>query len=218
MSDSESFQYQVIMRFITGKLYAEEAALMLNCSKRTISRLAKRVREKGMMGVKHGNYAKNSNRKTDPELKEMVLDLKQNEYFDYNCQHFYDILVSKYKFKQSYHTVWRWLKSTNMVKHSRRKRRKKHTYRPRLPQEGLMLQMDGSHHQFNGRDDWVLVSCIDDATSEIPYAEFFHGETTLACMKVLKRIIEIKGVPQMIYTDKAGWSGGGTNDLPKPLP
>ena len=54
----------------------------------------------------------------------------------------------------------------------------------------------------------ILISAIDDATSEIPYAELFKGETTLSCMKVLKRIIEIKGVPKAIYTDKAGWSGG----------
>jgi hypothetical protein len=54
-------------------------------------------------------------------------------------------------------------------------------YRPRMPQEGLLLQMDGSHHKFNGKDEWCLISAIDDATS-IPYAEFFNGETTLACI------------------------------------
>ena len=77
-----------------------------------------------------------------------------------------------------------------------------------MPQEGLLLQMDGSHHKFNGKDNWVLISCIDDATSEVPYAEFFKGETTLGCMKVLREIIKLKGVPKAIYTDKAGWSGG----------
>ena len=50
---------------------------------------------------------------------------------------------------------------------------------------------------------------IDDATSEIPVARFFESETTLACMKVLRAVIEAKGVPQMIYTDEAGWAGGG---------
>lgn len=77
-----------------------------------------------------------------------------------------------------------------------------------MPSEGLVLQMDGSHHRFNGRDTWCLIAAIDDATSEIPYAEFFKAETTLNCMKVLKKIIELKGVPQAIYTDQAGWAGG----------
>ena len=45
--------------------------------------------------------------------------------------------------------------------------------------------------------------------SEIPYAEFFHYETTAACMKVLREIIARKGIPRALYVDKAGWSGGG---------
>jgi hypothetical protein len=69
--------------------------------------------------------------------------------------------------------------------------------------------MDGSHHRWNGKDEWCLIAMIDDATSEIPVARFFEGETTIACMKVLRAVIESKGVPQMIYTDQAGWAGGG---------
>ena len=97
----------------------------------------------------------------------------------------------------------------SLVKNPRVKRRKKREYRHRMPSEGLVLQMDGCHHKFNGIDEWCLIAAIDDATSEIPYAEFFEDETTLGCMKVLKRIIELKGVPKAIYTDRAGWSGGG---------
>jgi hypothetical protein len=74
--------------------------------------------------------------------------------------------------------------------------------------EGLLLQMDGSHYKWNGRDEWCLISLIDDATSEIPAGKFFEGETTLGCMAVLRAVIEAKGVPQMIYTDEAGWAGG----------
>jgi hypothetical protein len=75
--------------------------------------------------------------------------------------------------------------------------------------EGLLLQMDGSHHRWNGKDEWCLIAMIDDATSEIPAGRFFEGETTLGCMKVLRAVIEAKGVPHMIYTDQAGWAGGG---------
>lgn len=208
LSDSESFKYQIIMKFISGKLYADEAATLLKCSKRNITRYAKKVKEKGFLGVKHGNYTRTSSNKIDPKIRKFVMDLKQKEYFDYNCRHFYDILVSKYSFEYTYQTVWRWLKENYMVKNPRTRRRKKHIYRPRMPQEGLLLQMDGSHHKFNGKDDWCLISCIDDATSEIPYAEFFNGETTLGCMKVLQEVIKLKGVPKAIYTDRAGWTGG----------
>jgi hypothetical protein len=77
-----------------------------------------------------------------------------------------------------------------------------------MPSEGLLLQMDGSPHRYNGKDEWCLIAAIDDATSEIPYAEFFHSEDTISCMTVMQKIIEKKGIPQAIYTDKAGIFGG----------
>lgn len=190
-----------------GKINRSEAAQQLSLSERSITRWANKVREKGYLGVKHGNFAKPSNRRIPNDVKAMVLKLKKEHYYDYNCAHFYDLLVKDYKTPVSYNTVWSWLKADHQVKTPKLRRRKKHKYRARMAQEGLMLQMDGCHHKFNGEDDWVLVSCIDDATSEIPYAEFFKGETTLACMKVLREIIKRKGIPKTIYTDKAGYSG-----------
>jgi hypothetical protein len=79
-----------------------------------------------------------------------------------------------------------------------------------MASEGLLLQMDGSQHKWNGKDEWCLIGLIDDATSEMPAARFFPGETTFGCMAVLRAVIEAKGVPQMIYTDCAGWAGGST--------
>lgn len=53
--------------------------------------------------------------------------------------------------------------------------------------------MDGSHHKWNGKDEWCLIAAVDDATSDIPYAEFFLSEDTLNCMTVIQKIIEKKG-------------------------
>lgn len=89
------------------------------------------------------------------------------------------------------------------------KKSKRIVLRERMSSEGLLLQMDGSHHAWNGKDKWCLIAAIDDATSDIPYAEFFKTETTHGCMKVLRKIIELRGVPRIIYTDQAGWSTGG---------
>lgn len=47
-----------------------------------------------------------------------------------------------------------------------------------------------------------------DRIIEIQHAEFFKCETTLGCMKVLREVIKLKGVPKAIYTDRAGWTAG----------
>jgi hypothetical protein len=69
--------------------------------------------------------------------------------------------------------------------------------------------MDGSPHRYNGKDNWCLIAAIDDATSDIPYAEFFLSEDTINCMTVLQKIVETKGIPYAIYVDRAGCLGGG---------
>lgn len=86
-------------------------------------------------------------------------------------------------------------------------------YRERMANEGMFLQMDGSHHLWNGSDEWCLIALIDDATSDIPAAAFYEGETTWACMKTLRMVIETKGLPEVIYTDQAGWAGGSGKRL-----
>jgi hypothetical protein len=82
-----------------------------------------------------------------------------------------------------------------------------------MPSEGLLLQMDGSPHRYNGKDEWCLIAAIDDATSDIPYAEFFLSEDTINCMSVMQKIIEKKGIPYAIYVDRAGCLGGGKRAL-----
>jgi hypothetical protein len=49
---------------------------------------------------------------------------------------------------------------------------------------------------------------IDDATSDIPAAEFWPTETTAGCLAVLCELIEKRGKPWFIFTDKAGVYGG----------
>ncbi|MEN0060415.1 MAG: hypothetical protein AAGB31_16360 [Bdellovibrio sp.] len=186
-----------------------DSADLLQCSPRTITRIANKVRKDGVFGVKHGNYGKTPKVKHPDEFKAYILNLLCTEYFDFNIKHFHEILESTHKIEIPYKTLWRWCKEMKLVKNPRIRRRAKRDYRHRLPQEGLLLQMDGCHHKFNGKDEWCLIAAIDDATSNIPYAEFFEGETTQGCLKVLKHIIDTKGLPKAIYTDRAGWAGGG---------
>ncbi len=210
MSHSESFKYQIVTKYLCGKLHRTDAATLLNVSPRTMTRYSNKIKKLGMIGVKHGNSGNQFNKKHSPDLILKIKELYKAKYYDFNLSHFSEILIKEHKIEIPYKTLWKWFKELKLIKHPRRKRPRKHMYRNRLPQEGLLLQMDGSHHKFNGKDEWCLISAIDDATSHIPYAEFFSdGETTLNCMKVLSRIIERKGVPRAIYTDKAGWSGGG---------
>lgn len=208
MSKKEQFTYSVIGDFLTGRVNRKEASELLQITERSISRIARRIEEKKFLGVVHGNRGKKSAKRLSVDLKRDVMSLMESQYFDFNMTHALEVLKSEHDLVVGYSTFRKWCCEKHLVKRRKRRRGKIRIKRTRMASEGLLLQMDGSHHRFNGKDEWCLIAAIDDATSEIPYAEFFLGEDTLSCMAVMQRIIEKKGIPHVIYTDKAGIFGG----------
>ena len=116
LSHSESYLFQIIDRFLTGKINRSEAAQLLNLSERSITRHAKKIKDKGIFGAKHGNFGKTPNKKYPDSLKKEVLDLFQREYYDFNLTHFSEILKSKYKIDVNYKTLWIWFKEKKFIK------------------------------------------------------------------------------------------------------
>ena len=72
-----------------------------------------------------------------------------------------------------------------------------------MPQEGMLLQLDGSHHLWlEDRGSWLtLLLAVDDATGTAPYALFQEQEDTRGYLSLLQGIIERRGVPLAVYTD-----------------
>jgi len=209
MRKQEAFRLEIVNKYLNKLLTRKEAARLCDLSERSISRLAGKVERQGAFGVIHSNRGKEPHNKISTVQKEFVLDLVREKYFDFNLTHCLEILQEQHKVEDlSYATFRRWMLNTKLIKRAKRRSARVRKQRTRMAQQGLMLQMDGSPHRYNGRDEWWLIWAIDDATSEIPYGEFFLGEDTISCMAVLQKIIEKKGLPVCIYVDKAGLFGG----------
>ena len=78
--------------------------------------------------------------------------------------------------------------------------------RERLPQEGMLLQADGSRHDWlEGRGPWLtLVGAIDDATGTVPWAVFRDQEDAHGYLLLLREIVRTKGIPWALYVDRHG--------------
>jgi len=75
--------------------------------------------------------------------------------------------------------------------------------RQRRPLPGMLRHIDGSHHQWFQDERWYdLIVILDDATSEIYYAQLTEEESTLTVMAGLKEVIERKGVFCALYSDR----------------
>jgi hypothetical protein len=84
-----------------------------------------------------------------------------------------------------------------------RKRRKHRRRRERRPMPGMLLHIDGSKHQWFGDERWYdLIVILDDATSEIYYAQLVEEESTRTVMEGLREVIENKGLFCALYSDR----------------
>lgn len=208
MSFEESLRVDVCHQVLRGEITPKEAALKIKKSYRQTLRIIDKVKAKGLIGIKHGNFGKVPVNKTTSELKDEVLLLYKNEYPDFNMSHFLEQLEKDHNIKIPYETFRAWAHEVNHVKRKHRKRKKPHPMRTRMARMGTMVQMDGSHHDWFGNGiKPVLIGCIDDATSECIYAEFFPAEDRISVMTVMQRVLEKFGVPELVYVDQAGAHG-----------
>jgi hypothetical protein len=67
----------------------------------------------------------------------------------------------------------------------------------------MLLHIDGSPHRWFQDDRWYdLLVILDDATSEIYYAQLVEEESTLTVMTALQEVVERKGVFCALYSDR----------------
>ena len=73
-----------------------------------------------------------------------------------------------------------------------------------MPQEGMLVQVDGSHHRWLGEDGprFALPLAVDDATGTVPAAMFCQGEDTPSHFLLMSRPIRRHGIPIAIYSDR----------------
>jgi hypothetical protein len=124
-------------------------------------------------------------------------------------RHFYSMLKRKHGgCEWSYTVVRRALQVAGLVKKKRPRGRHFIRREPR-PCFGEMLHIDGSRHHWLALEpeQWfTLIPVVDDATKRLLYAQLFEGETTEAIMTALAAVIQHHGIPQCLYSDRAGWA------------
>jgi hypothetical protein len=73
-----------------------------------------------------------------------------------------------------------------------------------MPQQGMLVQIDGSHRHWLGENEpeLTLLLAVDDATGTVPYALFREQEDTEGYFRLMKGIIERFGIPLAVYSDR----------------
>jgi len=194
----------VILRAISGKILWMQAAEILGMSPRSMSRWKWRYEKQGYTGLIDRRRNRPSPRQVPLETVRRVLGLYQERYSDFNVRHFVEKLHEEHGIGLSYTWVKNALQGAGLVVR-RRKRGPHRRRRQRRPLTGMLVHIDGSTHAWLGheRGQQDLVSVMDDATSELYYAQLVEQESTLTVMAALKHTVKNRGVFCSLYSDRA---------------
>jgi transposase len=193
---------EVILRAMAKKITWWQAAEILGLSDRSMRRWRERYEEFGYDGLFDRRQGKPSPKRVPVAVVEQVLGLYRDRYFDLNVRHFHEKLHHEHGVDLSYTWVKLALQGAGLVTRGR-KRGVHRKRRPRRPLPGMLLHIDGSHHRWFQDERWYdLIVILDDATSEIYYAQLVEEESTVTVMAALRAVIERKGLFCALYSDR----------------
>jgi transposase len=215
---------EVLMRAVQREISWIQAAEILGISARNMRRWKVKFETAGLEGVLDRRTLGHANprRVTRAEL-ERLLALYQKRYQGVNVRHFCAIARREHGLQWSYSFVRQALQMAGLVK--KRRPRGRHRLR-RPPREcfGEMLHLDGSLHPWlalRPEERQCLIVVVDDATRRLLYAQLCAHEGTEPVLAALHAVVAQHGVPQALYTDRAGWAAytprsGGPVDRDRP--
>ena len=193
---------EVILRAMAKKITWWQAAEIIGISDRSMRRWQEGYEEHGYDGLFDRRRGQPSPKRVPLATVEQVLGLYRGRYFDLNVQHVHEKLGEQHGMQLSYTWVKQALQGAGLVARGR-KRGVHRKRRERRPLPGMLLHIDGSRHRWFQDERWYdLIVILDDASSEIYYAQLVEEESTATVMAGLREVIERKGLFCARYSDR----------------
>jgi transposase len=204
LNRKEQNRLVVLNKVNMGTLTVKQAWVLLGISLRHTRRLLAGYRKEGAGALAHGNRGRKPANMIDAAIRRQVVELAGSKYQGFNQQHFTEKLAECEQTHLSRSSVRRILREKGICSPRKRRAPGHLSRRERYPQAGMLLQTDGSPHDWlEGRGPKLcLIGAIDDATNEVPYAHFEDQEDSRGYMRMLREIVLSRGIPLALYHDR----------------
>lgn len=197
-------KHVVIGRLAEGLLTVVQAMPLLGRSERTVRRMLAAYRSEGLASIPHRNRGRTPQNAIPPETRERIVALCHGDgYRNCNNHHLAELLAERDGITVSVSSLRRIRREAGVPSPRRRRAPKHRSRRERRPQPGMMLQIDASPHAWLGeaRPAFNLLSTIDDATGQA-HGLFRESEDCLGYMQLLQQVINCRGIPASLYSDR----------------
>lgn len=204
LTQKEQQRLRVVSEVQAGRWSVTEAAQSLQLSQRHVRRLHAAFEREGAAAFMHGNRGRPPPWRISDELRERVAELGSGRYAACNDTHLQELLLRDEGILLSRASVRRIRRQAGQKPKQRHRPPKHRSRRDRRPQEGMLLQADGSYHHWFGPDlpRCTLLGGIDDATGKVPAALFREQEDAHGYFLLLRQVLKTCGIPWELYHDR----------------
>lgn len=206
MTVKEQQRARVLTRVAGGELTVADAATLLGLSERQVWRLRESFAHDGPAGLVHGNRGRPSGRRRPEAERARIVALAADRYEGVNDSHLAELLAEREAIVIGRSSLQRLLRAAGRPSPRRRRPPRHRSRRDRMPAEGLLLQIDGSRHDWLGERGprLTLVGAVDDATGALVAATFREQEDAAGYLTVLRDAVRRYGIPVAVYRDRHG--------------
>ena len=200
----ELARLHVLNNILEYQIPIVQAAEILGISERHTRRLLNAYRKDGAAALAHGNRGRRPHNAIPESQSSEVVKLASSHYAGTNHTHLTELLRDQEGIDLSRPTVRRILVRAGIGSPRRRRPQQHRVRRRRMPQEGMLLQIDGSHHQWLGEKcpRFTLLLTVDDATGTVSGARFSKEEDTRSYLLLMSGLIREHGIPLALYSDR----------------
>jgi transposase len=197
-------QRALALNRVLAEEWTQAAAVSVGLSERHVRRLVAAYRDYGPAALVHGNRGRRPRHALAEPTRAEVVRLARGRYAGLNDAHLTEKLVEAEGMTLGRETVRRLLRGAGIVSPRERRPPKHRSRRERMPQEGMLLQADGSRHRWLGEHGpyWTLLGGIDDATGTVPWALLREQEDAHGYFLWLEQVVRRRGIPQALYLDR----------------
>ncbi len=221
LNQREQARLQVLNSVLEFQLPRPEAAELMGIGERQLRRILAAYRKEGAAALSHGNRGRQPRNTVTEDVAAAVLTLASEKYAGFNHSHLTEALAEREGIHLSRQTVSRILNRHGLPSPRLHRPPKHRVRRERMPQEGILLQIDGSHHPWleDRGPRFVLLLAVDDATSTVAGAVFRPEEDTRGYFQLMEEVIRHYGIPLAIYADRHGVFkfNGKPRHIPQPV-
>ena len=206
LTPKEQTRLQVLNSLLAEYMTLDQAATLMGVSERHTRRILAAYREEGAAAVAHGHRGRRPPNATPEGVVADVVHLARTRYAGANHTHLSELLGERDGIDIGRTTLRRILVNAGLSSSRRRRPPKHRVRRQRTPREGMLIQMDGSHHPWLGDQTppFTLLIAVDDATGTVVDALFCEQEDAHSYFVLIHGLVQHLGLPVALYTDRHG--------------